>query len=208
VHKVLPDGNARVPRDVFVVNCKKVAGPVPESHKHAFDQFVNSLFDTGTALMLPAQKSDLGKHCFGYATLMVPEFYGEKPNDALSLAAPASTRPDDGIADVRIALDEDWANVEKNEDGRVTSEAFVNHFMGKFKDRLVDGSAPQYRQFLETNFKSSCNMMLPEEKDSLGGHCFRYGALMAGEFYFDAAKDAATGCGCSAPVADVLGINK
>ena len=29
---------------------------------------------------------------------------------------------------------------------------------------------------------------------------------MAGEFYFAAAKDAADGCGCSTPVADVLGL--
>merc|ERR1712187_225148 len=145
-----------------------------------------------------------GKHCFGYATLLVPEFYCEKPKDSLKFAG--SERPSDGLAEVRTELDNDWLNVSKDRDGRVTAAAFVDHFMEKHKDKLVPGSASEYKKFLEVNFKSSTNMMLPAQKDTLGGHCFRYGALMAGEFYFDQAEEAATGCGCNGPVADVLGI--
>lgn len=198
--------NARVPREAFVNSCKETIGTLPDSHKEAFEAYANSLFDTGTALMLPAQKTDLGKHCFGYATLLVPEFYGEEPKDGLGLAT--SDKPTDSFATLRAELDADWEKVEKNSDGRVTKDVFTNYFMEKNKDKLVPESAENYRKFLEQDFKSSTSMMLPSVKDTLGGHCFRYGGLMAGEFYFDAAKDAATGCGCSAPVADVLGVTK
>merc|ERR1712066_775357 len=80
--------------------------------------------------------------------------------------------------------------------------------MGKHAEKLVPETAKFYEAFLEKNFQSALSMMLPQKKSTLGGHCFRYAGLMAGEFYFDAAKDAATGCGCSAPVADVLSITK
>merc|ERR1719277_2349183 len=133
--------------------------------------------------MFPSQKNDLGKHCFGYATLLVPEFYCEKPKDSLKLAG--EDRPADGLAGIRAGLDEDWTQVRKTPDGRVSMDAFIDHFMEKYKDKLVPGSDKEYKKFLEVNFKSSTNMMLPKQKDTLGGHCFRYGALMAGEFYFD-----------------------
>jgi len=62
--------------------------------------------------------------------------------------------------------------------------------------------------FLEYNFKSALEMMLPVPKTSLGGHCFRYADIVAGEFYFDAANDAIKGCGCNRPVTDVLNLAK
>jgi hypothetical protein len=60
---------------------------------------------------------------------------------------------------------------------------------------------------LDKIFDASTAMMLPADKSDLGGHCFRYAALMAGEFYFGAAKKA-SGEECDDPVLDVLTLTK
>mmetsp|Transcript_113945 Transcript_113945/g.207283 ORF Transcript_113945/g.207283 Transcript_113945/m.207283 type:complete len:229 (-) Transcript_113945:43-729(-) len=204
-HAGKSDTGSRVPREDFLDACYDFV-EVPEAKEDAFEQYTNALFDTGTALMLPAQKTDLGKHCFGYMTLLAPEFYGDKPQDNLALAA--SVKPLDDFSEVRDDLDNDWEKVPKDSSGRVTEDAFVNYFVTKHSAKLVPQTVYVYMQFLKQNFKSCLAMMLPEAKSTLGGHCFRYGALIAGEFYFDAAKDAFTGCGCQSPVADVLDITK
>merc|ERR1712196_324243 len=127
-------------------------------------------------MMLPARKTDLGMHCFGYAWLLSSEFYGDKPLDRLGLAG--SERPSDALAEIRSELDADWAAVQKDQAGRVTLEAFKVYFMNKYQSKLPqDGQAP-FEAFLEQNFKSSTAMMLPETKTTLGGHCFRYSAIM------------------------------
>lgn len=209
-HAGKSDQSSRVPRDDFLDVCYEIVD-IPDGKEDAFDQYANALFDTGTALMLPAQKTDLGKHCFGYMTLLAPEFYGDKfygdkPKDSLSLAV--KKKPDDEFSDVRADFDADWERVPKDATGRVTEDAFVNYFTAKYemKQKLVPQTKYIYMMFLKQNFKTCLSMMLPEKKSTLGGHCFRYGALVAGEFYFDAAKDAYTGCGCQSPVADVLGV--
>jgi len=205
VHGVLPEPSSRVPRQVFVDYCMNFC-PTDPNLQESFVTYVNALFDTGTALMLPAQKEDLGKHCFGYASLLAGEYYGPQPQDRLCLNQ--QEKPNDIYAEIRANLDEDWALVEKDEAGRVNINAFINVFFSKFNDLLIQETAPYYQQFLEQVFNTSLTMMLPAQKDTLGGHCFRYGALLAGEFYFDAAKDAVAGCGCQSPVLDVLGITQ
>lgn len=61
--------------------------------KAEYEQYLHTLFDAAAALMLPKEKTDLGKHCFGYATLLAGEFYCENPKDSLRLVAPGLTRP-------------------------------------------------------------------------------------------------------------------
>ena len=112
------------------------------------------------------------------------------------------------MASVRADLDADWEKVAKDKNGRVAQTQFREHFTKKHKDLLVPETKKHYQAFLDLNFQSALAMMLPEKKATLGGHCFRYAALMAGEFYFDAAKVAEAGCGCSGSVADVLQITK
>jgi len=204
-HAKMDDPQARVPREGFVDLCM-LRAPPETSKKESYIKFLNALFDTGTALMLPSQKTDLGKHCFGYAALLANEFYFAEPMDYLCLAEEPKS-PDNLVA-VRTDLNADWAQVTKDAEGRVSLESFKTHYLQKFADRLVPESQKSYEAFLEQNFQAALSMMLPAEKDSLGGHCFRYAGLMAGEFYFDAAKDAVTGCGCSTPVSDVLGVTK
>lgn len=43
--------------------------------KRAFSVFLDRAFDSGTALMLPATKTDLNKHQFSYVSACVAEFY-------------------------------------------------------------------------------------------------------------------------------------
>jgi len=205
---LLPEPSDRVPRRVFQDYCMNFCPPDVDLNEEwpPFVTYVNALFDAGTSMMLPAQKEDLGKHCFGYASLLVGEFYGPLPQDRLCLNQ--AYKPDDIYAEVRIMLDEDWAAVEKDADGRVTIDAFINIFFAKYNDFLVNETAPYYQAFLEQLFNTSLSMMLPEEKTTLGGHCFRYAALMAGEFYFDAAKEAMGLEVTRNPVLDVLGVTK
>lgn len=203
VHTMLSDAQARVPRNAFVEYCLRMAPPGTPKRPE-YTQYLNELFTTATALMLPSKKNDLGKHCFGYAMMLAGEFYFDKPLDRLSLTKSGAL---DGLQSVRSELDADWASVPKDEvSGRVSLDGFKYYMIMKHGARLTPETQGVYEQFLEQNFRSALSMMLPEQKDTLGGHCFRYASLMAGEFYFDAAKDAFTGCGCSAPVADVLGV--
>jgi len=198
------EANARVPREVFVEYCMSRAQGLPKLGE--YEAYLNTLFDTATALMLPAEKTDLGKHCFGYASLLANEFYFDQPADMLSLKA--ESKPKDKLEGVRANMDADWAAVDKDAEGRVSIDAFVNHFLNKHAAQVVPESQQNYETFLIQNFNSALAMMLPDQKTNLGGHCFRYAAVMAGEFYFDAANQANAGCGCSAPVADILGVTK
>merc|ERR1712032_598105 len=188
------------PRDAFLDVCTQLHTAPPVHLKEAYREYANKLFDTATALMLPSRKDDLGKHCFGYAYLLATEFYADSPQDQLQLVS--SNKPNDELASVRDELDADWAAVQKDGDGRVTLDAFKSYFLKKNAKVLVPASCPAYEAFLDKDFESALAMMLPAKETTLGGHCFRYGALMAGEFYFGAAQEAAApGCGCNTHVA-------
>merc|ERR1712032_1314720 len=95
---------------------------------------------------------------------------------------------------------------DKNERGSVDLDAFTRYLIAKHSSQLVPESVENFKISLRKVFDAMMKMTSPREEASLDGHGFRYGALLAGEFYFDAAKDAALGCGCSEPVADVLQI--
>lgn len=198
VHASLPNPGTRVPRDVFVQYCIRTS---PLSFENvelycSYLAYVNALFDMATAMMLPAKKTDLGKHCFAYGLLLAFEFYWGTPADRLCLAS--SDRPMDPYSEIRSALDLDWSKVAKDSEGRVKFEAFKSYFVRKYANVLTQGTLLCYEAFLKQTFCSCLSMMLPKLKDSLGGHCFRYGALMAGEFYFNT----------NSAVLDVLAIAK
>merc|ERR1712023_134450 len=88
------DPKARVHQEAFVRWCMSQA-PKDGVKREAFQQYANNLFDTGVALMGPSRRTDLGKHCFGYASLLAGEFYADKPQDRLGLAR--WERPDDEL---------------------------------------------------------------------------------------------------------------
>jgi len=204
-HETLPDPKARVDYEHFYEAVKHLNR---DDEKHdAFDKFAKQVFRTGTAFMASDWQdwNDLGKHCFSYAYLMANEFYDDKPRDNLGLTLKATERPQDQTEAIRKECDQAWETVQKDGDGRVTWEAFKVFFINKYGENLNSESKPHYENFLKQLFTTNLAMMLPAKKDTLGGHCFRYGALMAGEFYFDAAKGAG---GCGTPVTDVLGLTK
>jgi len=202
VHAFLPSASTRVDRVAFVHFAMSRHGQRgPKSPEYY--QFLNHLFDSAVQLMLPKEKTDLGKHCFGYAAIFAEEFYFGKPRDILGLNT--EPRPLDGLAGVRAGLDADWAAVSKDEAGRVTFEAFKALMCDKHQGSIIPQIAEQYNTFLSTTFKTASALMLPNVKTTLGGHCFKYAALMAAEFYFGAARELATGSGSSS-VADVLDV--
>jgi hypothetical protein len=185
-HQNSGDAKARVPREVFVEVCMSnfASGSGGGPDDLDYQAYVNALFDTATAMMLPAEKTDLGKHCFGYAALLAHEFYAQgKPEDMLALTS--STKPADRLAAIRQDLDADWAAVEKDEEGRVAVDVFVSYFLGKYTGNIAPENQGSFEKFLVQDFQSALAMMLPKQKTTLGGHCFRYASLMAGEFYFD-----------------------
>merc|ERR1711924_295998 len=103
--------SARVPLDAFLGYC---LSSVPDACKTIeYESYLNYIFTTALSLMLPNQKTDLGKHCFGYATILANEFYFDgQPADGLSLKA--DSKPQDRLAVVRQEMDMDWAAVEKD----------------------------------------------------------------------------------------------
>ena len=111
------------------------------------------------------------------------------PADALGLVN-ADSNSFERLSEMHKALDNDWEAVEKDETGRVTVEAFTKYFMAKYKDQVTEKNEESYQAFLEKDFSSALAMMLPREETNLGGHCFRYASILAGEFYFDGAKQA------------------
>eukprot|EP00931_Biecheleriopsis_adriatica_P047930 TRINITY_DN27667_c0_g1_i1.p1 TRINITY_DN27667_c0_g1~~TRINITY_DN27667_c0_g1_i1.p1 ORF type:complete len:242 (-),score=60.07 TRINITY_DN27667_c0_g1_i1:12-737(-) len=207
-HKTLPDPSARVPATVFA----SVNACGAQSRQAEYGVFLAAVFEASTALMLPAVKADLGKHCFGYGCLLADEFYFDSkagPADKLKLVT-QELPCDSLLLPLRQELDGDWAAVKKDSDGRVTGSTFREHCLSKYAKQLGDVAAVRqnYEKFLAKVFDVGLKMS-GTTKGTLGGHCFRYATLFAGEFYFAAAQESATpGCGCNTPVADVLRITK
>lgn len=200
------DPKARVHQEAFVRWCMNQA-PKDQTKREAFQQYANILFDTGTALMGPSRRTDLGKHGFGYASLLASEFYADKPQDRLGLAR--WERPDDDLFLLRAELDQDWDRVKKDDSGLVTKAAFKEYFLEKYAGKLIPESRHYFMLFLDQDFSVCISMMLPERKKTLGGHSFRYAALLAGEFHFEAAIDAAMDSDTGrfdGPARDALGI--
>merc|ERR1719401_2039110 len=65
---------------------------------------------------------------------------------------------------------------------------FIGFYQHKYYGKLGRGQAQAFNTFLEKVFLSARMMMLllPQKfaMGTLGGHCFRYAALAAGQFYF------------------------
>lgn len=205
-HKKLPSPSARVPSEVLA-SVNACAAEKSRQAEHA--AFLKLVFETSTALMLPAVKSDLGKHCFGYGCLMADEFYFDTKQPAADkLMLVTEDWPYDPLAvALRRELDEDWETIPKDGDGRVTGIEFVLYCTGtKYVEQLggVVAVRHNYEKFLSKLFQV-CIQMSGTTKGTLGRHCFCYAMIVAGEFYFAAAQQSASpDCGCSTPVKDVL----
>lgn len=203
VHEMLESPDLPVPRETFVQHCINTL-PVSEERMPYYEEYANALFDVGTAFMFPERRDDVGQHAFGYAYLMAVEFYDDQPTDYLGLAR--EERAEDEYATLRADLDQDWDNVQRDQEGRVTNDVFVDYYLNKHSDKLVQETSEAYASFLVHVFRTCLCMMLPEQRETLGGHCFRYGGLLAGEFYFDNALQATTGTTRRIQVMDSLGI--
>lgn len=183
-HAGLVDG--RVDQDMFVA-----AFVQQQRDDHHFRAYVEAIFKASTAMMLPSVKKDLGKHCFGYGALLAKEFYTSSGSaaDGLGLVSGSLGCETTQLQSARASLNADFAAVAKDFEGRVNETAFVNFYMQKNTGRLAaSGNSAAYKRFLHHCFYIGRAMMmkLPDKfkKNSLGGHCFRYSGLMAGEFYF------------------------
>lgn len=169
---------------------------VVQAEDAAHKAFVEALFSASVGLMLPNKKTDLGKHCFGYATLLNDEYKpGSCPSDGLGLLG---DRPlPDALRTVREELRADFAAATSGCD-RVTKEAFVTVLFAKHKAKLrSEGpSEEDLKEFLGRVFDAVALLGGGAAQD-LDRHAFTYGAYFAYEFYF---KDV--------PVADLFGITK
>ncbi|CAE8587808.1 unnamed protein product, partial [Polarella glacialis] len=213
--KLLAEPAARIPDAVFVVvaiESSVVSGP----RRHEYTDFLTALFGASTALMLPAVKADVGKHCFGYGCLLADEFYFDPdagPADRLGLVEPKHLDVDTTLLAVRDKMNAAWTKVEKNKEQRVTINAFTEFCLKAHEEDVDDDLAVKhnYKRFLAKVFDVGVKMS-GTTQGTLGQHCFKYAALFAGEFYFAAAhqaagttQDAAGGSSvCTRPVADVL----
>jgi hypothetical protein len=118
-------------------------GPFIDAHKAlstndnfraAYGAFLAAVFDAGTAMMLPDQKSDLGQHCYGYAHIFAREFYfgGNNGQDQLGLQAPLpAAKAGTPLAKVHTLVNADFSSVDKDSDGRVSRAAFKRYFLSQ-----------------------------------------------------------------------------
>ena len=66
----------RVARDAFKQAMLRLhRSKLSDGSAASYASFLDRCFDAGTGLMLPAEKQDLGRHCFSYAALIAGEFY-------------------------------------------------------------------------------------------------------------------------------------
>jgi len=94
---------------------------------------------------------------------------------------------DQGITDIN----DTWTNVTGavksllRDDGRVSADIFAMYFSNKYAAQLTDDAKKQaYATFINSVHTMATKMMLPNIKTTIGQHCFKYAATMAGEFYF------------------------
>jgi len=166
----------RVGRDGFVFKFLK-QGPLELYHQ----SFLEAVFDASVAMMLPKVKADVGRHCYTYGQFLAEEFYGEDGSYPDKLKLLNNTN-----------LNGDWQAVPKDQSGRVGPSSFKTFYLEKYMAKLPTlGIRSSYSAYLDKVFIASRMMMLhlPSKfgLGTLGGHCFRYAGLLAGEFYFGGA---------------------
>lgn len=182
-----------VPRQAFLDQCLKEAAIAGDQVKD-YREYVNCLFDVGCNISLPSLKTELSKHEFSYCYILRNEFYADDPDDLIQIKTSAT--PKGEAVALRDEVSADWNAVSKDGDGRVGLEVFKKYFLDKYKDKLSSQMGQSYKTFLEAVFKACCCMMTPVKNTrppwknrTLPDHCFRYGALMAGEFHFENGSD-------------------
>ena len=162
----------RVDEDTFADYFKtSTAFGMALANNQDYDAYLRQVFQSGTDMMLPKVKTDIGKHCFTSIEKLPYEFYV------------------DGKAKCQDEHDENsaWMDVAKDGKGKVNQKAFVDHFMSTdFGAEVVEnGNTDPYTEYLESLFQDGLSMMLPAAKDTLGNHCFGSVEHLANEFYMD-----------------------
>ena len=137
-----------------------------------YNEYLRQVFKSGTDMMLPKHKTDLGHHCFTSIARLPYEFYVNGKVPCKSPVPSTST----------------WSSAPKDNKGRVTKKMFVDHFkMSEFAKEVDDnGKTQAYTEYLESLFDTGTDMMLPTVKHSLGAHCFGSVEPLVVEFYKDA----------------------
>lgn len=178
-----------VPRQAFLDQCMKEAAIAGDQVKD-YREYINVLFEVGMAMALPSVKTELSKHEFSYCYIIKNEFYAEDPDDSLGLRANGT--PTGFAVPLKESVSADWDGVTKDGDGRVGLEAFKKYFLEKYKGQLSPEVVGSYKTYLEKIFMACCAMMTPVKHTrppwktrALPDHCFRYGAMLAGEFHFE-----------------------
>eukprot|EP00930_Biecheleria_cincta_P003389 TRINITY_DN104320_c0_g1_i1.p1 TRINITY_DN104320_c0_g1~~TRINITY_DN104320_c0_g1_i1.p1 ORF type:complete len:872 (-),score=128.09 TRINITY_DN104320_c0_g1_i1:46-2367(-) len=205
----LPDASARVPKDNFIEFHSRMENA--DVNNKVYIQFVESLFATACALMFPKDVKDVGRHCFGYATLLHDEFHQSEPPDKMGLMKMPAISWFDPLSTFRANLENDWRKAEKNHQGYVPLEYFQAVLLARHEPKLggVKKARKAYEDFLSKLFMA-CRLLGGVERRGLDKHAFVYASMFAYEFYFSDAREkvTATRCGGSTPVADTFHITK
>merc|ERR1711988_268628 len=98
----------------------------------------NALFAAALGLMYPKKKTDLGKHCFGYASLLADEYYecpAKTPDKLGLLKAPAIGWFDPSKV-LRVQLQDDWNFVKKDYESHVDLASFKEILLSRHALKL------------------------------------------------------------------------
>merc|ERR1712070_127504 len=115
------------------------------------------MFKAATGLMLPKDKKDLGKHCFGYSSILVNEYYeGSSEDDApdlLGLLQAPVMDWIDPLKSLRHQLSQDWSKA-KNHEGHCDLDSFRNILRERHARKLggITEATDAYTQFMERLF--------------------------------------------------------
>eukprot|EP00931_Biecheleriopsis_adriatica_P034578 TRINITY_DN19953_c0_g1_i1.p1 TRINITY_DN19953_c0_g1~~TRINITY_DN19953_c0_g1_i1.p1 ORF type:complete len:857 (-),score=153.45 TRINITY_DN19953_c0_g1_i1:262-2832(-) len=211
VHQSLEDATARIKRDVFVSFHKTLDNASVENEDYL--RFVDELFTAACALMYPKDATDLGKHCFGYATLIHDEFHegNDAVPDKLGLMSTPAISWFDPLQTLRDNIEADWSQAEKDAKGYVQLGDFQAVLLARHEAKLgkKSGAKKAYRNFLEKAF-NACRLLEGSQRLGLDKHGFFYASMFGYEFYFADAREkvVVTRCGAGTPVADSFGINR
>jgi hypothetical protein len=127
------ENNNRVNLGDFLVDIGSL-GTGKWLEEQAYGAYVASIFDAGVKMMPLENKVDLGVHCFGITFTLSKEFYFNEAAGADKLKLVPDTIGEFALPALKKLhgiVQKDWETVEKDDDGRVTREAFRKYFMGK-----------------------------------------------------------------------------
>merc|ERR1719272_2411540 len=184
------DADGRVTEDAFVdyFSATSFGSAVPAASSGEYAAFLADTF-TVAIRMMPlgdGHKGTIGGHCFKEVMDLPFAFYSEGNSGYCTIAPRAfAAVAGDECADAGLSH---WDVVEKDADGRVKEEAFVDYFSAtSFGSAVPAANSDAFAMYLKKAYKVAIDMMPlgDDHKGTIGGHCFKEVQFLPFAFYLN-----------------------